>query len=435
MYRGDGGRFPAFVALCVAFAGLAMVGCGGGGDDDSGRGTKLTWFIFNEQSGAPQKIADRCSKQSGGRYTISFELLPNQADQQREQLVRRLGAEDSTMDLLGLDVVWTGEFANAGWLAPPPPQTARAVSANVFPSVLETARFKGKLYTIPIWSNTQLLWYRKDRVSKPPRTWDEMIDQAEKLGPTKGRFQIQANRYEGLVVLANQLIESAGTSILSGPTTAKLDKGPTERALQILARLSQSKAAAPNITTSTEDTARLGFEGPVKGESDTSFMVNYPYVYPSAKTNRPKNVFPNIAAAKYPQVDPDKASKPPIGGINIGVSAFSKHKQEAFEAAECLVRPENQLEVATLGGLPPVRSDLYDQPEIEKIYPGFADLIKTSIEDAAPRPSISPAYQDLSLAIQRALHPTTKIKPDEVESAYKELRDKVEQAIKREGLL
>jgi len=101
----------------------------------------------------------------------------------------------------------------------------------------------------------------------------------------------------------------------------------------------------------------------------------------------------------------------------------------------CLVKPENQLEVATLGGLPPVRADLYDRPAIEKIYPGFANLIRTSIQDAAPRPSISPAYQDLSLAIQRALHPTTKIDPDDVEPTYDELRDKVRQAIKREGLL
>ena len=169
----------AFVAVCAVLAALALAGCGQ--DSKSGGPTKLSWFIFNEPSGGPQKIAERCSKQSGGKYKINFEYLPSQADAQREQLVRRLGAEDPSLDLLGLDVVWTGEFANAGWLAPPPPQTARAVSDKVFPSVLETARFKGKLYTIPIWSNTQLLRYRKDRVSKPPKTWDEMIDQAEKL--------------------------------------------------------------------------------------------------------------------------------------------------------------------------------------------------------------------------------------------------------------
>jgi multiple sugar transport system substrate-binding protein len=427
-----------FIATAVVAVAVTLAACGSDTSSTNGPVT-LRWFIFNEQSGAPPKIAQRCSQQSGGRYTIKFELLPSQADQQREQLVRRLGAQDSTMDLLGMDVVWTGEFANAGWLRPVPAAEAKAVSENVFQSVLATARFKNRLYTVPIWSNTQLLWYRRDRVRNPPKTWNEMIDQGERLGPGRGRIEVQANRYEGLVVLANQLIESAGTSILSGPTTEKLDKAPTERALHILGRLSHSKVAAPDLTTSTEDTARLGFEGPTDDpdgpQSTASFMINYPYVYPSAKSNRPNTVFPHIAAAKYPQVDPDKPSKPPIGGINIGVSAYSKHPQLAFEAVRCLVKPENQLEVATLGGLPPVRADLYDRPAIEKIYPGFANLIRTSIQDAAPRPSISPAYQDLSLAIQRALHPTTKIDPSNVEPTYDELRDKVRQAIKREGLL
>ena len=389
----------------------------------------LRWFIFNEPSGAPQKIADRCSQQSGGRYKIEFELLPNQADQQREQLVRRLGAEDSSLDLMGLDVVWTGEFANAGWIAPVPASTARIVSENVFSSVLQTARFENRLYTVPIWSNTQLLWYRKDLVPTPPQTWDEMIDMGEKIGPAKGRIQVQANRYEGLVVWVNQLIESAGTSVLAGPKAVRLDKAATEKALGIIGRLSQSPVAPPNLTTANEDTARLGFEA-----GNSAFQINYPFVYPSAKQNAPE-IFKQMGAAQYPAVDDQHPAKPPIGGINIGVSAYSKHKAEAFAATECLVKPENQLEVATLGGLPPVREDLYDEPEMEQVYPTFAQQIRDAIKSAGPRPSESPAYQDLSLAIQRAVHPTTKIDPENLGEAYDKLRDNVEKAVKREGLL
>lgn len=415
------------IALVVVVAGCGLAACG---DEGAGNArVTLNWFIFEEPSGAPEKIAQRCSAESHGAYQIKFQYLPSQADQQREQLVRRLGAEDSSLDLLGMDVVWTGEFANAGWIRPVPADIARAVTRDVFPSVLRTATFKNRLYTVPIWSNTQLLWYRKDRAPTPPKTFDQMLAMSAKIGKAKGRFQIQANRYEGLVVLVNQLIESAGTSILAGPTQIKLDKAPTERALQVLGELSHSPEAAANLTTSTEDTSRLGFES-----GNSTFMINYPYVYPSAKANVP-SIFKVMGAAKYPQVDADKPSKPPIGGINIGVSSYSKHPAEAFAAARCLVKPENQIEVATLGGLPPVRSDLYDRPQIKKIYPGFSDLIRTSIQDAAPRPSISPAYQDLSLAIQEALHPTTQIDPTNTEPAYNRLRNYVEQAVKREGLL
>jgi multiple sugar transport system substrate-binding protein len=416
----------AGVALLALLVALVIAGCGG--SDDGGSRT-LTWFIFNEPSGAPATVAEKCSEESDGDYTIEFEYLPSDADGQREQLVRRLGAEDSSIDIIGMDVIWTGEFANAGWLEEFTGKTKQVVSEEVFPSVLESAEFEGRLYGAPIWSNTQLLWYRDDLVDTPPKTWDEMIDEAEKIGPEEGLIQVQANRYEGLTVWANQMIASAGTEIIGGPDELVLEQEPTERALSVMGRLSTSEAADPSITTSNEDTARLAFES-----GSSAFMINYPFVYPSAKENAP-DVFKTMKAARYPRVEPDIPSAPPLGGINLGVSAFSENPDLAFEAVECLVRPENQIEIASAGGLPPVREDLYDSKEIDEVYPGFAPLMRESIDAAVPRPSASPAYQDLSLAIQRAIHPTTDIDPDDPALTYEELRDLLEQAIHREGLL
>jgi multiple sugar transport system substrate-binding protein len=93
-----------------------------------------------------------------------------------------------------------------------------------------------------------------------------------------------------------------------------------------------------------------------------------------------------------------------------------------------------KLETARL--MPPVTEALYDSKDIKKAYPGFSQVIRQSIEDAAPRP-LTPAYTDLSLAMQRALHPVTDLKTDEasVTEAYDTLREYVEQAVKREGLL
>jgi multiple sugar transport system substrate-binding protein len=300
------------------------------------------------------------------------------------------------------------------------------VTQNVFKPVLATAKFEDKLYNVPIWSNTELLWYRKDKVSKPPTTWDEMIDEAVRQ---KTDVEVQGNRYEGLVVWTNAMLLSAGGKFLNNPTEVSLQKAPTERALSVMGKLGQSTAASANIDTSNEDTARMGFEA-----GTANFMINYPFVYASAKENAP-DVFKNMGAATYPRVDADKQVRPPLGGINVGVSEFSKNKDRAWEAVQCLIKPENQLTIAQMGGLPPVREDLYDSPEIDKIYPGFADQIRESISIAGPRPSESPAYQDLSLGIQRGVHPVTGIDPNDPTPIYNRLRDYVEQAIKREGLL
>ncbi|MDQ4089178.1 MAG: extracellular solute-binding protein [Actinomycetota bacterium] len=411
--------------LAVMQLALAAVACGEGG----GTGPRtLTWFIFNEPSGVLPQIAGECSRLSGGRYQIEFEYLPSDADSQREQLVRRLGAEDATIDIMGMDVIWTGEFTNAGWLAPVPDDLVGDLEDQVFPAVLDTARFEGRLFGVPAWTNTQLLWYRTDRVDSPPETWAEMIEQAEAIGPN-GTIQLQANRYEGLVVWTVAMIQSAGGEVLRGPREVALQAEPTKLALGTMGRLANSPAASPDISTSTEDSARLAFES-----GDSTFMINYPFVVPSARENAPE-VFENMAAAKYPRVDPDIESRPPLGGINLGVSAFSANPDLAFEAIECIVQPENQLLLAREGGLPPVLTALYDRPEIEEIYPGFSDVLFASISDAAPRPAETPAYQDVSLAIQREVHPVTAIDPRSPDQTYQDLRQRVRQAVQREGLL
>jgi multiple sugar transport system substrate-binding protein len=411
--------------VALLAAGLALSSCTA--SEEAAAGTELSFFVFNEPSGAFTEAAAKCSEESNGEYTITFELLPNDADGQREQLVRRLGAEDSSIDIIGMDVIWTAEFANAGWIQPWEGDREQQVTENTFDSVVEGASFENKLYAAPFTSNTQLLWYRKDRVEEPPATWDEMLDQAEQIGD-QGTIQVQGDQYEGFTVWVNAMIESAGAEVLAGPEEAGLEEGPTMDAIETMARFATSDSAAPNIDTSTEDTARLGFEA-----GDSSFMLNYPFVYPSAKENAP-DVFDQLGAAEYPAVVEGEPSAPPLGGINLGISEFSENADLAFEAAACLVQPENQLTAAKLGGLPPTDETLYDQKEIEDVYPGFSDLIRSSIEAAAPRP-VTPAYTDVSLAIQSALHPAGDIDPEDAQEAYDELHDLVEQAVKREGVL
>jgi multiple sugar transport system substrate-binding protein len=162
-------------------------------------------------------------------------------------------------------------------------------------------------------------------------------------------------------------------------------------------------------------------------------MNNDRFAYASAKENAHK-IFKDIGVAKYPQVVADKPSRPPLGGFNLGVSAYSKHPELAFDAAACMNSAENQLTATKLDGLPPTRQNLYRDKVVQGAYPGFADVIERSIEDAAARP-LTPAYTDLSLAIQRALHPPEDIDPDDPSSAYDELKSKAEDAVKREGLL
>jgi multiple sugar transport system substrate-binding protein len=330
-----------------------------------------------------------------------------------------------------MDVVWTAEFANAGWIRPFPSSEAAQVTKGVFPSVIETAKFENKVYGAPFNSNTQLLWYRTDLVKKPPTTWDQMIAQAKGLAaPGKPHtVLVQGSKYEGFVVWFNALLESAGGQILSGPTTVALQQGPTEKALEVMGELGNSPAAAPDIDTAQEGSPG----GSVEWETGSAaFMVNYPFVYGSAKADQ-SPVFKDMGFARYPKVVPNMPSKPPLGGFNIGVGAYSTHPDQDFQAAACIGDAQSELTATKLDGLPPSRSNLYTNKVVTTAYPGFAGLVKSSIESAGPRP-LSPAYQDVSLAIQDTLHPASSIDPNDVGPTYDDLRSAVQDAVERKGL-
>jgi multiple sugar transport system substrate-binding protein len=389
----------------------------------------LNWYIGKQSGGWIENAISNCNKAAAGKYQIKFQELPSHATDQREQLVRRLAANDSSIDIVGMDVIWTAEFANAKWIEPFPDSQRAALTDGVLQGPVKSGTYQGKLYAAPFTSNTQLLWYRKDLVPAPPPdfTWQQMIDQAASLGKS---IQIQGARAESLNVTFNSLLESAGGHFLDNPdagkdATVSLAQAPTEAALTILHNLATSSAANPSLNTADEDSSREAFE---KGNS--VYEVNYPFIYPSAASSTAvPDLQKKLGWARFPRVYPNIPSRPPLGGFNLSVASSSKHKDLAFQAIQCIRQPSNQLFAAQNGGNPPTTAAVYDQLTTAQ-YP-FKDLLRESINDAAPRP-VSPAYNDLSLAVQNTIHPLSSVGPS---SDATKLRNLSQQALKSEAVL
>jgi multiple sugar transport system substrate-binding protein len=409
-------RGAAAVTLLIA---VLIGGCG-----SSSTGTPtLNWYVFPEPSGSFAAAAKECTASSGGRYKININLLSTASDQQRVSLVRRLAAKDSSIDILAMDVDWTAEFATAKWIRPWPAALAAQETKGDLPGPIDTATWQGKLFAGPINSNTQLLWYRKDLVKTPPKTWDEMINQAIALAKQGKPHYIeeQGAQYEGLVVWFNSLVNSGGGQIITPGNKVVIGQS-TARAAAIMRRLATSPAADPSLNTDKEDDARVGFE---KGAA--AFEINYPFVWPAAQA---AGIQKKMGYAPFPTVTPGTAPRVSIGGYNLAVSAYSKYPQQAFEAIKCLTKPSNQVRDAVKGGLAPVAGSIYDQPSIAKLYP-FHAILKAQIEHYGLRPK-TPAYADVSLAIQKSLSPTSNINPASVVNT---LKDELKKALSSGALL
>jgi ABC-type glycerol-3-phosphate transport system substrate-binding protein len=398
-----------------------LAACGGGGDE--GGTPTLTWYI-NPDSGGQAEIAQRCSDASNGAYRIEVSQLPRESSAQREQLVRRLAANDSSIDLMSLDPPYVPEFAQAGFLAPMPQDVAQRVSEGVVQSSLDSASWNDQLVAVPFWANTQLLWYRKSVAEAAgldmtqPVTWDQLVAAAQ---DQQKILSAQGRRAESLTVWLNALIESAGGSIIEKNSTNPddiqlgLTTPAADRAAEVMGAVANSGAVGPAFSTSSEDTSATEFES-----ADGGFMVNWPFVYSRALAaaeagTLDQSVPDDYGWALYPRVDADKPSAPPFGGIDLAVSAFSQHVDLVYDATECITSDENQAYYMTTNGNPASSAAVYDDPDVLKVFP-MAPTILQSLEAAANRPQ-TPYYNEVSGGLQREYHPPSSVTPETGERA------------------
>jgi multiple sugar transport system substrate-binding protein len=149
-------------------------------------------------------------------------------------------------------------------------------------------------------------------------------------------------------------------------------------------------------------------------------MVNWPYVYGAAaeavsEGALSESVLDDIGWARYPRTDRAGVSRPPLGGIHVGISSYSRHWAAAVAAVKCITSAESQRRYMIRAKLPAARAAVYDDPEVRAIVP-MADLIRDSIRDAAPRP-LTPYYTDVSAAVVREFHPPSAVDPDATPAA------------------
>ena len=409
--------------LVLALLASALAACS---TASAGGPVTLNFYQYPDNSGATQDAINNCDAQSHGAYTISYQQLPQAADGQRQQLVRRLAAHDGSMDILGLDVTWEAEFAQAGWIEPWTGSNLSQAENGTLQPALQTAMWQGQLYAVPANTNTQLLWYRSDLVPNPPTTWAQMIADAEQLAK-EGKphyIEIQGAQYEGATVWFNTMVASAGGSVVNDNATSPTLGAPAIKALTIMKQLATSVAADPSLSVQMENQNRLAMEA-----GTAAFELNYPFVYPGMKADSPK-LFKYFKWAPYPEVTPGVPAKVTIGGIDLAVSAFSQHKDLAFQAALCLRDTQNQLIGANVGGVPPTITSLYSNPALFANYPFHADILQ-ALENASVRPK-APVYQVVSIDISHLISPPSGINPASTEQ---QMAAQISNALQSKGLV
>jgi multiple sugar transport system substrate-binding protein len=419
------GRRNGLMATLAAVAAVVLLaGCGGGGGSSGGsdeganaRGP-ITYVQGKDNTNTIRPLIEKWNA-AHPNEKASFKEQSDEADAQHDDLVQHFQAKDPNYDVASVDVVWTAEFAAKGWLQPLKDSFTLDTS-KLLPATVKTSTYNNTLYAAPVTSDGGMLYYRKDLVTTPPKTWDEMISMCSiakknNMDCYAGQFA----KYEGLTVNAAEAINTAGGKIVGDDgKTPEVNSPEATKGLTRLADAYKSGNIPRQAITYTEEEGRASFEA-----GKLLFLRQWPYVYSLATTDGSSKVKGKFAVAPLPGDSGPGASS--LGGHNAAISAFSAHKASAFDFLKFLETEESQRWFVTQGSNAPALQSLYDDPALVKKSP-YLPVLKTSILNAVPRP-VSPFYPAVTKAVQDNAY--AAIKGDKtVDQAVKDMQAAIQAA-------
>lgn len=353
-----------------------------------------------DPSGATAALIEEYNASHPG-VEVTFQVMPANTDTQHDAYVTYLSARESSIDLYSLDVIWTAEFARAGWIQPIP---AGFFDEQMFLSgPLESVMYEGTIYAAPWFTDAGVLYYRSDLLEKAglpvPETWSEFRQACTSVAEPAGieGFIWQGAKYEGLVCNFLEVLWGRGGDITAetlrdSPERAVRD---VESAIDFMKELIETGISPASVLTYKEEESRRLFT-----EGQVLFLRNWPYVWSIAEDEE-SSVAGSVGVAPLPHADGETGYST-IGGWNIAISAYSRHQEEALEFL-AFITGERSLRLRAIeGGYLPTRKSSYGNPDVlaaNPHYSGFFDIF----QNTRNRPR-TPYYPIASDIIQENVH-------------------------------
>jgi len=358
---------------------------------------ELVWATGKfSADGSAREIVALWNEQHPDGPRVRVEALLGGADEQRQLLAVEMNAGLSTFDVLDLDVIWTGEFAEQGWLLDLD-DLRPEIEAVTLPTPLSTAVWNDTLWAAPYTTEAGLLYYRADLISTPPTSWSELAKIGKRIAAQQGIAPLVADgkQYEGLTVQYLEYLWGAGGKLLSTDNrSVALEQDPAQQAAEFMRTAYQNSIYAPGFDTMDLEDAQDTFQS-----GGAVFMRSWPYAF--QKMNGPdpdpfSDVVGKVGIAPLPTFD-GNGTTPALGGHNVAVSRYSDNPDDAVEFVEFVATsPDVQRMIAQRYSLAPtLRStyeDLADDP--------MMTLLARVLPHARPRPP-SPEWPSLSEEIQQ----------------------------------
>lgn len=358
------------------------------------------WAMGREAEVVPALLADFERENPGIR--VEVQALPLTAA--HEKLLTAF-AGDALPDLAQLGNTWVPELATLGALEPVQALVDASPAVrqdDYFPGIWDTNVLDGRLYGVPWYVDTRLLFYRKDLLAQagfaePPRDWEQwrraLAAIKRQAGAKKYAILLPLNEYEPLLNLAVQMPDPL---LRDHDTLGNFQSAGFRRAFEFYLEMFRQDWAPPMSATQISnvwDEFAAGFY---------AFYITGPWNVGEFRRRLPAALQDQWGTAPLP--GPDGPGAAVAGGSSLVVFAGSARKPEAWRLIEFLSAPEQQRRFHELcGDLPPRRSS-WQSPALAG--DPYARAFREQLERARPAPKV-PEWeriaQELRLAAERAV--------------------------------
>lgn len=336
--------------------------------------------------------------------------VPNES---RKLYVTSFLAKSPTPDVFAVDIIWPGEFAKRGWIAPLSASFEADDAAAYNKAFIEAATVNGEVYGVPLVADGILFFYRKDLLDKygldVPQTWEDMIAASKTVlegenDPQLTGFVSMWAKIEGLFMNWLAFVYGNGGTFMNADGTPAVNSPEAIHAMQTMVDfLYKHEIANDSILNMRPDDARTLFQ-----QGRAVFLMVQDFVYaPLSAADSPvagKFDFQRVPTFAGHEDSPSTT----LGGFLLAVNANSENKDLAIALAKHMGGYDRQLWAALNASKSPGRQDVYadagmaDNTVLKKFGEAYGHGV---VRPSGPTGDLYPKVTDImQIEITNALH-------------------------------
>ncbi len=355
----------------------------------------VTWVCMQDQTGTAAKIVADFEAQNSG-IKIDLQEIPGNSDDVKKGLITSLAAGQDDPDVFNMDVIWTTQFASAGWLMD---QTANINKDNYLGGPISTVTYQNKIWAYPMYTDVQLFYYRKDLVPTPPKTWDELVQMSkENIGKNGIEYGFLFQAFQGEPIVCNALTfikSNGGNDIVDGKVV--INSQNSIEALKFMRQLIDEKISPEDVLAHKPADSVAIYE-----QGKALFLIAWPGSYNQMNKSETSVIKDKFAITTFPVGPSGTVPGPTVGGWNLAVSSVTDVPEAAVKFAQYVCGPEGE-KTRTLGTATlPAWKSVYEDADVKTQLPIFSEVAK-SVDYATSRPS-APDYPAMSSLIAVNFH-------------------------------